>query len=104
MTDIELIQEHFPNNIIENNKLDASFNITEVLKFLKNCPELDFDMLATIICIDYIDYIELIYCLFSTKLNESIKVSVKTKNETKSVTSIYKSAYFEECEIFDMFG
>ena len=104
MTDINIIKEHFPNNIVEAGKLDASFNILEVLSFMKNCPELSFDMLVTIIAVDYIHYTELIYCLLSTHLNESIKISVKTQKEAKSVTSIYKSAYFDECEIYDLFG
>lgn len=104
MSDIELIEEHFPNNEIKNGKLDASFNIIEVLSFLKNCPELSFDTLMTIISIDWIEYKELIYCLLSTKLNNSIKVSVKVEKEAKSITDIYPNAYFDECEIYDLMG
>lgn len=104
MNKFELIQSKFPNIKIDENKLIVDFNICEILHFLKTTPELSFDMLLTIVAIDNIDYFELIYPIASTYLNDKIFVYTKTKGYTNTVIDIYPSAYYDECEIFDLFG
>lgn len=77
------------------------------LNYLKDNPEYSFDMLNTIIAVDLNPNFELIYDLFSIKLNKAIKVSVLVdlnSPKCQSVVSIFKSAYFDECEIYDLFG
>jgi NADH-quinone oxidoreductase subunit C len=77
------------------------------LSHLKNNAETDFDRLNMIIAIDNKDNIELIYDLYSTNRGENGRVSVLLDRNAPHVTSIvdiYKSAYFDECEIYDMFG
>ena len=36
--------------------------------------------------------------------NEFVKVMTNVRDAAKSVTPLYKSANFDECEIFDLFG
>lgn len=82
-------------------------DLIETLNCLKENPEYAFDMLNTIIATDLSPNFELIYDLYSIKLNKAIKVSVLVDlNSPKcpSVVSIFKSAYFDECEIYDLFG
>ena len=98
------ILERFPDIKISENKIIVEHNLADLLKYLKSNPELSYDTLFSIIAIDYSEYIELIYVLVSTYLNETINISINVTNETESVTDIYSSAYFDECEIFDMFG
>lgn len=82
----------------------------DTLKHLKNNPEFDFDRLNTIIAVDLgseVNQFELIYDLYSTNLGQTRRVSVlldRNAPQIQSVVEIYKSAYFDECEIFDMFG
>lgn len=77
------------------------------ISFLKNSAEYDMDMLLSIRAIDWFDNIELIYELYSTKLNERIIISTKLNSGNPladSVVAIFKSAAFDEREIFDLFG
>ena len=61
-------------------------------------------MLTEIIATDYCQFIQLCYNLYSTESNEFVKVITNvTTNSIKSVVSLYKSAHFDECEIFDLF-
>ena len=79
----------------------------DYLTHQKNNPEFDFDRLNTIIGIDNKDNFELIYDLYSTSTGKNERVSVILDRNTPHVASIvdiYKSAYFDECEIYDMFG
>lgn len=104
MNEIELLQSKFPNIRVFNNKIETDGNLFEILHFLKNCPELSYDTLFTIIAVDYTDYVELIYPLISTFLNRRINISANVKDKARSVVEIYPAAYFDECEIYDLFG
>lgn len=111
----DVLNEKFGINIItsensfEKIKVEAQI-LVDVLKFLKNNPQFDFDRLNTIIAVDLgveVNQIELIYDLHSTKMGAKTRVSVivdRNAARVPSVVEVYKSAYFDECEIFDMFG
>lgn len=76
-------------------------DIREVLKFLKDSPEYYFKRLD---CIEGKDG-EITYILHSDCYN--IKCAVTTlieTGQTVSVCDIYKSANFDEREIYDLFG
>lgn len=87
-----------------------SSQLIDLLNHLKDNAEYDFDRLNTIIAVDLgleVNQFELIYDLYSTNRGESERVSVlidRNKPHVPSVVEIYKSAYFDECEIYDMFG
>lgn len=87
-----------------------SDELSESLNALKNNAQYDFDRLNTIIAIDLgveVGSFELIYDLHSTKTGQSGRISVLVDRKALQVTSvveIYKSAYFDECEIYDLFG
>lgn len=77
------------------------------LSYLKNNAEFDFDRLNMIVAIDNKDNIELIYDLYSTNRAQFERISVLLDANTphvQSMVDIYKSAYFDECEIYDLFG
>ncbi|MDD3435658.1 MAG: NADH-quinone oxidoreductase subunit C [Candidatus Gastranaerophilales bacterium] len=85
----------------------GSNELCELLKFLKNNPEYDFDRLNTIIAIDLDDKFEVIYDLHSTNTGQMRRISVlvdRNSPHVPSVVDIFKSAYFDECEIYDLFG
>lgn len=105
MFDISVLLEKF--NFIEyiDGKIILKQNLPEVLEYLKNNPEFDFNMLTSIVAIDWNDTIELIYQLYSVSNNETIQIYYYTTTSiVPSVINIFKSAYFDECEIYDMFG
>lgn len=111
----DVLNEKFAIDVITSeNTFDKikveSLDLVNVLKFLKNNPQFDFDRLNTIIAIDLdleVNQIELVYDLHSTKIGAKTRISVlldRNAPRVPSVVEVYKSAYFDECEIFDMFG
>lgn len=107
------ILDKFDVNIIEGLLVKIqveSSKLYDLLNFLKNNPEYSFDRLNTIIAIDLgleVNKFELIYDLHSTKTGNMVRVSVlldRNSPKISSVVDIFKSAYFDECEIYDLFG
>lgn len=106
MFNFSILKSKFNNvDLINESKVVVNSELVQVLDYLKNTPEFDFDILTSIIAIDLTDKIELIYQLMSSETSETLSVSYYTDNYTvPTVTDIYKSANFDECEIFDLFG
>lgn len=104
---LELINEG--NNSFNKIRINSN-ELCESLNALKNNAEYDFDRLNTIIAIDLgveVNKFELIYDLHSTKTGLSGRISVLIDRNSPSIPSVvdvFKSAYFDECEIFDLFG
>lgn len=106
MFNFSILKSKFNNvELINESKVVVNSELVQVFDYLKNTPEFDFDILTSIIAIDLTDKIELIYQLMSSETSETLSVSYYTDNYTApTVTNIYKSANFDECEIFDLFG
>lgn len=106
MFNFSILKSKFNNvDLINESKVVVNYELVQVFDYLKNTPEFDFDILTSIIAIDLTDKIELIYQLMSSETSETLSVSYYTDNYTApTVTDIYKSANFDECEIFDLFG
>lgn len=110
---IDILKEKFDSVecIVQENSFDKirvnSKDLINLLCFLQNNAEFDMTMLSTIIAIDLPENFELIYDLYSINSNKSIRVSLlleKNSPTAQSVVDVFKSAYFDECEIFDLFG
>ena len=63
-----------------------------------------YEMLKEIIAVQVEGGIELIYHLYSTVDEESLKLSILVQDEAQTVTDIFKSAIADENEIYDLFG
>ena len=63
-----------------------------------------FNVLTSIIATDYKDCVELNYRLYSTFQTRFFDYKIYVQSEADSVISLYPSAHFDECEIYDMFG
>ena len=100
-----LLKKEFPNLELEENKiLLGDTNICDVISFCKNSSKILFESLFTIVAIDYSEYIELLYILNSYITQETLILSTKVTDTTQSVITIFPSAHFDECEIYDLFG
>lgn len=103
---IEIIRNE---NSFDKIRVDSS-NLYDLLHSLANNAEFAFDRLNTIIAVDLgveTNKFELIYDLHSVEIGKSLRVSVLVDRDVAkvpSVVEIYKSAYFDECENYDMFG
>ena len=80
----------------------------EVAKFLRD--EMQLDYLSNASGVDWPDCLEAVYHLYSVALKEGpVVIRMKTANRTDqtelpSLTPVWRSAEFQEREIFDLFG
>jgi len=83
----------------------------EFFAFLKEDPDLRFDMLSSITAVDWLDKrlerFEVVYHIYSmtnsVRLRAKVAVS-ELKPEVESITHIWSSANFLEREVWDMYG
>jgi NADH-quinone oxidoreductase subunit C len=105
------IAEAIPGADVSSDKTSVmieSKSLAQVAEFLKNTPALDFNYLNFATAVDYIDYFELVYRVLSLEHNHSLILKTRLydrENPTvPSLVAIWRSAYFQEREMFDMFG
>ena len=86
----------------------TSESLFKIAEFLKNTPALDFDYLADLTAIDYVDYFEVVYHLVSLNHNHSLVLKTRCYDRDKpavpSVTGLWRSADFMEREAYDLMG
>jgi NADH-quinone oxidoreductase subunit C len=105
------IEERFSKSVIESSAeclvVDREF-LLPVATYLKTTRGLDFDYLTAITAVDYLDYFEVIYLLTSLRRNHSLVVKTRCYGRENpslpSVVSLWRSADFQEREIYDLFG
>ena len=131
--EVTKIRERFPDAIMEVNEFRGDTRITvrreqivEILRFLRDEPELEFNFFSECLGVDYLDpndekYIlekdhrfEVVYNLYSLPDNRTgkgrnerifIKVPVQERDAVvPTVTGVYAGANWPEREIYDMFG
>ena len=105
------LQEVFPGSVVSSGKADILIDankLLEVAGFLKNRAGLDFDYLTFVTAVDYLDYMEIVYRLVSLKNNLSLIMKTRCYDRENpvvpSVVSLWRAAYYQEREIYDLFG
>ncbi len=85
-----------------------SKSLYQVAEYLKNTAEFDFDYLANLTSVDYTDYFEVVYNLVSLNHNHSLTLKTRCFDREKpavpSVVSLWRTADFQEREIYDLMG
>lgn len=84
-----------------------SKSILEVCKFVKDSPDLSFDLLSCMAGVDRMDGFEVVYVLFSFKHKHKLTLKAplpKENPEIESVSHIWAGANWHEREIFELFG
>ena len=105
------IEQQFPASIVESNidsLLVKSQDLFDVISFLKNTPEFQFNYLSCITAVDYFDYFEVVYYLVSMVHNHSIVIKTRFYGRENlavpSIVSLYQGANVQEREIYDLMG
>jgi NADH-quinone oxidoreductase subunit C len=105
------IAEHVPEAIVEADEaavIVQSQSLFEVMRFVKETAELDFDYLVSITAVDYWDYLEVVYHLVSIALNHSLVLKTRCYDrdnpEVPSVVELWQGADFQEREVYDLLG
>ena len=106
------ITELLPAAVFEEGGQWLTINIepNEWLPFakqLRHDAALHFDFLFCLTCIDWKTHLTMVYNLDSTKFRHNIVVKSKLsidKPAIESVCSVWKTAEFNEREVYEMFG
>ena len=105
------LQEVFPGSVVSTGKADIvveANRLLEIAGYLKNTAGLEFDYLTFVTAVDFLEYMETVYRLVSLKNNQSLVLKTRCYNREDpvlpSVVSVWRAAYYQEREIFDLFG
>lgn len=82
-------------------------NLVEVGRYLKLTPGLEFDYLASVTAIDYLDRIDVVYQMRSLKLRRDFALRVEVDRDDSiapSLTGVWRGADYQEREIYDLMG
>jgi NADH-quinone oxidoreductase subunit C len=89
----------------------AREGLTEVFRLLKEEPKLDFNFLMDVTAVDYLGVktprFEVVYHLYSLRLNHRLRVKTPVPEqdpEVDSLTPLWKGANWMEREVWDLFG
>jgi NADH-quinone oxidoreductase subunit C len=105
------IAARFPTAIESTGPADVllrSESLLDVAAYLKNDPEMSFDLLVDLTSVDYWDYFELVYRFTSLKHNHTLVLKVRCPDREKpqvpSLTGLWKGAELLEREVYDLMG
>ncbi len=103
--------EIFPGAVIASDKVVVivdSESLYKVAEYLKSTDGFEFDYLANLTAVDYMDYFEVVYNLTSLKNNHSLVVKTRCYErenpDVPSVVGLWRTADYQERETFDLFG
>ena len=75
-----------------------------LIPFMKEKKDEGYDTLLMVTGVDYVDHLEVVYHLLSTKDGRRLLVKTKTDEEVDSVTGIWPGANWHERETYDLVG
>jgi NADH-quinone oxidoreductase subunit C len=84
--------------------------LVEVMRFLKDDPELAFDMLTDVTCVDYLGEtprFEMVYHLYSLAKNHRLRIKARVPEEPCEIDTLcplWPSANWMEREVWDLYG
>ena len=88
----------------------APEQIVDVLRLLRDAPELAFEMLTDLTCVDYHGEeprFEVVYHLYSVAKNHRVRIKARVAEaapELPSAVPLYPSANWMEREVYDLYG
>ena len=114
------LQQKFPDAILAAHEFrgDGTVvvkkeNLLQVMRFLKEDPEFDFNILMDLSAVDYKTFgeprprFETVYHLYSLGKNHRIRLKVPVEEKTPALptlTGLWPAADWYEREVWDMFG
>lgn len=110
---ISNLQTQFPNDIsiigegFNEALLIEGESFLDIMGVLKNDSAYQFNMLSNLTAVDYLDYFEIIYHLYSFPLGSTVTIKTRCRGEkpmVSSVMTIWPSADFQEREVYDLLG
>jgi NADH-quinone oxidoreductase subunit C len=84
--------------------------IAEVARLLRDDPDLAFEMLTDVTCVDYLGEeprFEMVYHFYSVSRNRRVRIKARVPEspcEIETLVPLYASADWMEREVFDLYG
>jgi len=113
----EKLRKEYSDKILDISTFRGDLNVVikpgdviEICRFLKTEPDLKFNFLSCITAADYLGKreirFEVVYILFSIPNRKRIilKTRVNEGEEIPTLASLWRTADWQEREVFDMFG
>ena len=86
----------------------AAADLLPLMRSLKTIPELSFDYLFCLTCVDWKTHLTMVYHLLSKKHRHQLVVKAKIADVANpaiaSLCGLWKTANFHEREVYDLFG
>jgi NADH-quinone oxidoreductase subunit C len=88
----------------------APGELPRVMRWLRDAPELAFDMLSDLTAVDHLERaprFEVVYHLYSLARSQRLRVKVRVAEEAcevESLVELWPSANWMEREVFDLYG
>ena len=79
----------------------------KIAELLRNNPELNFDYVFCLTCIDFKTHLTMVYHFESTKYRHQLVMKVqldRSKPEIETISHIWRTAEYHEREMYEMFG
>ncbi|MEW6033481.1 MAG: NADH-quinone oxidoreductase subunit C [Chloroflexota bacterium] len=106
----EELAKRIPGAIVSSDDkgiIIASDKLLPVAEFLKS-SQFALDYLANLTAVDYMDYFEVVYHLFSLQHNQSLTLKTRCYDRERpavpSVVSVWCGADLQEREVYDLMG
>lgn len=102
LEDVQMIGEE-----VQAALLVEPHRLLDILEFLKTNELYQFNILRNLTAVDYLEYIEVVYHLYSLPFRQSITVKTRCSMEDSQVPSaiaIWPAANFQEREVYDLLG
>ncbi len=88
--------------------MENAKDIVKIAQFLKDSPDYQLDYLSSLTGADYLEYLEVVYHLYSMeKKTGPLVLRVRVKHDhaqVPSLVSVYRGAEYQERETYDMYG
>ncbi len=111
---VEKLRAKFPEAVLDASEFRGQTmvrvrkeDLVSVMQFLRDDPELQYNMLASLCGVDWLgqeERFEVIYHLLSMPNRDRLCIKVRTNATVPSVTGVWPGANWQEREVYDMFG
>ena len=105
------LEKEFPGikiEIVNEALLMQAEDLLRVAKFLKESPEFKMNYLSSVTAVDYLEFLESVYHLYSVDQKTGpvvLKVRVPRQNpKIPSLVPLFRGAEYQEREAYDMMG
>jgi NADH-quinone oxidoreductase subunit C len=114
---LELLKQMFPEGVVETSVchgeatavIQATY-VLRIMKFLKEDPRTNFDMLSDLTAADYLGReprFDIVYNLISVQTKRRLRIKARVNESdppVESLTPLWGAANWLEREVWDMFG